>query len=577
MQTKPSGGGSLSVVLFGLVCLLVSALPVRSQQGAGAAVGPVELRALAQEFFVWRAVTQPATTDDVNRVERPDGWVPDVSPEALLGEQQKLDAFRRRLESLEPQSWPLAGRVDYLLVRAALERVDWELNVLRSARRNPNFYVDQTLGVVFETLVQPPPFSEARARNLILRLESFPDTLRHARTNLTDGAAPFADAALERLERIRERFSNLQKALAPLLPEGQRGRFGAASTTAAVALEQYAAWLRQVRPRMGTSVAVGRDAYEHFLNRVALVPYSSDEILRMGELEWNRSVAFEAYARQRNKDLPPPKLFRSSAEQVAAANTQEEAIRRFLVEKGILDVPGWMGNYRKMKTPEYLAALEYPGVLDDLTSPSRLGQDSVSYIPEPSPNLSFWGLASARDARPLTVHEGVPGHFFQLALSWAQPDVIRRHYFDSGPIEGIGFYAEELMLQFGLFDDATRSFEIVYRYMRLRAVRVTVDIKMARGEFTLDDAARYLAATVPMDETTARDEAVFFASNPGQAISYQVGKLQILHFLADARTAEGRKFDLKAFHNSLWQNGNVPIALQRWETLGLDDEIRKLW
>jgi uncharacterized protein (DUF885 family) len=133
------------------------------------------------------------------------------------------------------------------------------------------------------------------------------------------------------------------------------------------------------------------------------------------------------------------------------------------------------------------------------------------------------------------------------------------------------------MLQFGLFDDAPHTLEIIYRFMRLRALRVTADIKLARGDFSIDEAAKYLATTVPMDEATARQEAAFFAGNPGQAISYQIGKLQILKLIADARTRQGSKFDLKALHNSLWQNANVPIALQRWELLGEDDEIRRLW
>ncbi len=562
---------------FARLLLLFCALPGYAQEATRAGAGSPELQALAAEFFAWRAVTQPATTDDVVRVERPDGWVPDFSPQALRAAQQKLEDIRRRLQALRPDSWPVADRVDYLLLRSALDRVDWGLNVLRSARRNPNFYVDQTLGAVFEALVQPPPFGEARARNIILRLESIPATLQHARVNLTEGVAPFAEVALAGLNRVGERLRRVQQELAPLMPEGQRPRLAAAMDSAAAALEQYAAWLRGKKAGMGARVGVGRDAYEHFLRRIALVPYTSEEILRLGELEWNRSVAFETYARQRNRNLLPAKIFRDSAEQIAASKAEEEKIRRFLVDKGILDVPAWMGHYRKMKTPAYLEALGYPGVPDDLTSPSRLGQDSVSYIPEPSPNLSFWGLASARDPRPLIVHEGVPGHFFQLALSWAQPNSIRRHYFDSGPVEGLGFYAEELMVQFGLFDDAPQTLDILYRFMRLRALRIAADIKLARGEFSIDDAARYLASTVPMDEGTAREEAAFFASNPGQAISYQVGKIQILKFLTDARMAQGEKFNLKEFHNSLWKNGNVPIALQRWELLGRDDEVRKLW
>ena len=72
------------------------------------------------------------------------------------------------------------------------------------------------------------------------------------------------------------------------------------------------------------------------------------------------------------------------------------------------------------------------------------------------------------------------------------------------------------------------------------------------------------------------EEASFFASSPGQAITYQVGKNQILGFLSDARRAQGAGFNLRTFHDALWLNGNVPIALQRWELLGTRDEIDTL-
>ena len=79
-----------------------------------------------------------------------------------------------------------------------------------------------------------------------------------------------------------------------------------------------------------------------------------------------------------------------------------------------------------------------------------------------------------------------------------------------------------------------------------------------------------------MDHATALQEAVFFAFNPGQAISYQVGKLQILQFLADARLDLGDDFSLREFHDFLMLNGNVPIALQRWEYLGRKDSVHRL-
>jgi uncharacterized protein (DUF885 family) len=171
------------------------------------------------------------------------------------------------------------------------------------------------------------------------------------------------------------------------------------------------------------------------------------------------------------------------------------------------------------------------------------------------------------------VHEGVPGHYFQLTLGWRNPDPIRRHYYDSGANEGIGFYAEEMMLQAGFFDDNPHTRETIYSFMRLRALRVEVDVKLALGEFTLAQAADYLEHAVPMDHTTAMEEAAMFASTPGQAISYQIGKLQVMQMLADARRQQGSDFSLLKFHNFVWTNGNVPLSLQRWEMLNDASEV----
>ena len=69
-------------------------------------------------------------------------------------------------------------------------------------------------------------------------------------------------------------------------------------------------------------------------------------------------------------------------------------------------------------------------------------------------------------------------------------------------------------------------------------------------------------------------EAAGFAVGPGQAISYQIGKVQIMGFLADARLKQGDAFNLRAFDDYLWKNGNLPIVLLRWEYLGSDDDLK---
>jgi uncharacterized protein (DUF885 family) len=102
------------------------------------------------------------------------------------------------------------------------------------------------------------------------------------------------------------------------------------------------------------------------------------------------------------------------------------------------------------------------------------------------------------------------------------------------------------------------------------------DVKIALGSFTLQQAADFLEHNVPMSRANAWQEAVEMIEVPGQKISYQAGKLQILHMLADARVQQGEKFSLRDFHDFIWTNGNVLIALQRWELLGVDHEPRKL-
>jgi uncharacterized protein (DUF885 family) len=71
-----------------------------------------------------------------------------------------------------------------------------------------------------------------------------------------------------------------------------------------------------------------------------------------------------------------------------------------------------------------------------------------------------------------------------------------------------------------------------------------------------------------MSSKTAQSEGAAFATQPGQAISYQIGKIQITKFLADARVRAGEKFDIRAFNDFVWRNGNVPIELQRAEWFG---------
>jgi len=547
------------------VALFASAQAVFSQTEA--------LDKLANDFWAWRANYAPFTGDDVNRIERP-GGTGDWSHPSIDNQRKDLAAFEARWKKIDAGRWPIPKQVDYRLMGSAFSRVRWELDVNPRWKRDPNFYIEQTLTPVVEALTVPGPYDAARSREILTRIENIPAILQQAEENLVNPPAPFASVAIQALDGVRERLRNMAVALLRSTTLKEQELNGAVER-AADALEKFRQRLEEKLSTLPKETALGRDAYVFFLKNVALMPYSPEELLAMGQQEWNRAVAFEAFEKERNRNVPPLKLASNTDSWIKEAAGKELEIREFLEKHGILTVPDWVQHYTLRPMPEYLHALEGFGETDDFTSPSRLKENCIRYVDPPSGNLGYFWRATAEDPRPITVHEGIPGHYFQLCLSWKHEDPIRRHYYDSGANEGIGFYAEEMMLQAGLFDDSPHTREIIYNFMRLRALRVEVDVKLALGEFTLEQAAKYLEQRVPMDSGTAHAEATAFATGPGQAITYQIGKLQVIKFLADARMQQGEKFNLRAFHDFVWKNGNVPIALQRWEYLGRSDEVPK--
>jgi uncharacterized protein (DUF885 family) len=533
------------------------------------------LERLAADFWTWRAKYRPFSTDDIPRLEG-SGGVRDWSPAAVAKQRADLGEFDRRWKAIDAGHWPVAQKVDYRLIGSALARVRWELDVNPRWQRDPTFYIEQTVVALQEALMPPPPFGEERSREIVARAENIPAILEQGRVNLK-AVAPFAQLAIDSLSDIDARLARVERGVSPLLAsEDLRARLHAAIPKATRALIDFREWLKKSLPGMRPDFALGDHAYGFFLHRVALLPYTPEQLLSMARQDFDRVLAMEAYERQRDIHAPELTLPATVDEEVARMAKADASTRKYLVDHGILSVPPDLPHWTLRAAPDYVAAFDGFGELDDFTSPSRLHQDGTRWLMPLAGELPYFSKAYAEDPRTTGVHEGLPGHFFQLSLSWRNPDPIRRQYYDSGANEGIGFYAEEMMLQAGLYDDSPRTREIIYSFARLRALRVEVDVKLALGEFTIAQAADYLARTVPMDRKTAEGEAASFASAPGLAIAYEIGKLQIEQLLAERRLQLGDKFSLREFHDSVWNNGNVPLALQRWELAGLDDDVKKV-
>lgn len=530
---------------------------------------------LSADFWEWRARTAQFTADDVTRMERPPGVGRDWSATGVARQLADLTSFEERWRREDDPRAAVARQVDHRLMGSALARVRWELEILKRWQRDPNFYIEQTLTPVGEALTIPAPYDEEHSREILGRLNDIPAILKQAQANLSEPPAPFAKMAIDSLADIRPKLTEFTAALAPQTTIAAT-EWRVSAERAAASLEQYREWLEKKLSTLPAQSAIGRNRYLWFLRNVALSPYAPEALLSQAEQEWQRAVAFEGIEVNRNRSVPPLVMAATTAEFIARHQTAESAVRDFLERRQILTLAPGLQHFTLRPVPPYLAPFAGFVELDDFTSPSRLDQNSIRYVTPPSPSAGYFWVADAKDPRIQIVHEGTVGHYGQLCASWKNPDPIRRHYYDSGANEGIGFYAEEMMLQSGLYDDSPRSREIVYNQMRLRALRVIVDVNLALGTFTPAQAAEFMQHNVPMSADDARSEVVETGATPGQKSSYQIGKLQIIRLMEDARLQQGEHFSVRAFHDYVWLNGNVPLALQRWEYLGLADDANGL-
>ena len=525
-----------------------------------------EIRALGEEVWAWRLPTQFRTSDDIPRVDRPRGWLPAFSAASVEERLDRERSFRQRWADVDLSDADPADEVDHRLIGSALARVHWECEVLGNWERDAVLLAGQVIGPYFDLLLRPPPFDEARRADLHQVLANVPGQLEIARTNLARaGVRPLTAAAIRLLDGIEDALPASVQALAGYLDAAELDRLLGVGGEAAAALADHRTWLVDHLDDMPELTPVGRDGFVWFLRHVALHPGEPEDMVTAAEHEFDRATVWEAIERNRHRDVPLPALPETVEMQVADQLDREQQVRDFYEREGLLTQPDALRHYTTAPLPPYLEPLAWLGVTDDLTCDGRLDEDGVSYTPDPSPGLPYFYAANARDPRLGIVHEGA--HYQQLALAWDHPNPLRRRYYDSLPNEGIAFFNEEFLLQAGLFEDAPRSREVVHNFNKLRSLRVIVDVNLATGRYTLGEGVRAFVDLVPMDEETAFEETASYTANPGHAMTYLVGKLQILDLQADAIRAQGEGFSLRSFHDRLWREGNVPLALQRYELL----------
>uniref|UniRef100_UPI004047BBE2 DUF885 domain-containing protein n=1 Tax=Shewanella baltica TaxID=62322 RepID=UPI004047BBE2 len=180
----------------------------------------------------------------------------------------------------------------------------------------------------------------------------------------------------------------------------------------------------------------------------------------------------------------------------------------------------------------------------------------------------YWVNTYALDKRPLyelealTLHEAVPGHHLQISLNselTSLPD-FRRYGYISAFGEGWGLYCEYLGLEAGFYQDPYSNFGRL-TYEMWRAARLVVDTGMHAQGWSRQQAIDFMASNTALSLHNVTTEIDRYISWPGQALSYKIGELTIKRLRAKAEHELGDKFDIRAFHDAVLENGSVPMSI----------------
>jgi len=528
-----------------LVAWIALAMGCAGGQGPSGAAGGGRYDDLVSLFAEWRAFQKPRLVDAV----------PDYTASAMAAQQRDLAAYQQRLAAIDPRGWPVSRQVDWHLVRAEMNGLEFDHRVLRPWANNPAFYV-----TVFPSQSDQParegpladgavelwtysfPLTPERAAQVDAGMRIIPRLLDQARGNLTGNGR---DLWVFGAASIREQSGDLAQLASRLGDEA--GVLKAHVLQAREATDAFAAWLDARAPMKTGPSGVGVTNFDWYLEHVHLVPYTwQDEVVLM-ERELGRARTFLALEEQRNRSLPL---------QVPIAS-QDEHARRFADA-----------------VTDYMAFLKDRGILsirDDMEPAlrARIGR----FRPGPR---EFFTEVDYRDPVVMRTHGF---HWFDLARmgSVPHPDPIRRgallyNIFDTRT-EGLATGWEEMMLQAGMFDARPRSRELIYILLAQRAARALGDLKMHANQFTLEQAAQFASANTPrgwlrLDGTTVRGEQHLYLQQPAYGTSYLIGKMQIEALLAARQRQLGDAFTFRQFMDEFEAVGLIPMSLITWELTG---------
>ncbi len=534
----------------------------------------------------------------------------DASPAAKEAWDRRVDGFLARLEGMDRAGFAEQDRVDADLLlyswRLAVEGRPFHAEQLAvSAISGPQFGLPQmAITLPFRTLKHYEDYAA--------RLEAIPAHLGQITDQMRLGIAAgrtqprfIAAKSLPVARALVEAPAGTDPTLSPFYkPFIGRGDATARRASAAIeggvlpAFRTFAEFLeREYVPACRESPAAsdgvdGRAAYDFRLRDETTTGLTADQIHALGvsEVARIRDEMFQVIARAdfpQRDSLKGDKLFGAFVKYLRSEprfyHTTPEALlthyrdvcKRIDAELPELFATLPRNSYGVKEIPRFAAptsptAYYYPGSL----------KSGVAGL--------FMANTHALDQRPkyeaiaLTLHEAVPGHHFQIAISQELDGVhpIRTLGGYTAFVEGWALYAERLGLEVGdeggatgergrgMYADPYDDFGRLNMEM-WRAMRLVVDPGIHDKGWTRQQSIDFMLANSALAKLNIENEVDRYIGWPGQACGYKIGELKIRELRRRAEERLGDRFDVRSFHDAVLGAGALPLPvlesrIDRW-------------
>ena len=501
-----------------------------------------------------------------------------------------LKEFQNELAAIEVRGWPVWQQVDYHLVRAEMNALEFHHKEHRPWSRDPGFYsmfegdagASINAPVFFRPVYDlfgfshdgPDPSDDAdeslslsaeQQKALRQTLEGVPKIFAQARQNLTEPAADLAEFAVRNFVEERQLYEEAAAMLAADYP-----RLAEDARRAAASVEDYRNWMQANQADMAPHAGLGKDNYDWWMRNVQLSPWGWEETNQIIEREYDRIITFLKLEENRNKHLPPLKV---SMSEKAWHDSMREALHRvvdFLRDEELMTVEDWVD-------PADYYAHGHRGTTDEL-------DDSVAewLLPE---NSSIDTKVRQREILPGEAHEYV-GHMldYQRQERLTRSPIRsagRRFNMGSMRLEGWAVALEELLMQAGVLDGRPRNGREMEYLMNASHMSLGIpDLKMHANEIDLTEARHLCAEIMPRGWSRPDERMVWFEMqsnlrNPGGFHSSNVvaGKAYFMKLFREQAQALGDDFVIRDFIDGFLSSGTIPMALIRWEMTGNSDDV----